>query len=266
MVSSTPAVPGVAQRDLAIVVPCFNEERRLDVDRFRGYLGDPRGADLIFVDDGSTDRTPDVLERVRRDHEARVTILRRSRNVGKGEAVRAGLLDGVQRRFGYVGFFDADLATPLEAIPDFQAVLDRHPEAVMVLGSRVRLLGREIQRRALRHYLGRVFATAVSVTLRLPVYDTQCGAKVFRVTPELQRILDEPFISRWIFDVELLARLIRSRRLHGGLPVEQSVHELPLAAWRDVGGSKLRSCDFLVAALDLQRIYLRYLRGLPPRA
>jgi dolichyl-phosphate beta-glucosyltransferase len=255
------AVVSVTHGDLAIVIPCFNEERRLDVDRFRLYLADSRGADLIFVDDGSTDGTREVIERIRQGYETRVAVLRQSPNAGKGEAVRLGLLDGVQRRFRYVGFLDADLATPLEAIPDFRVLLDEHPKLTMVLGARVRLLGREIQRRAARHYLGRVFATAVSAMLSLPVYDTQCGAKLFRVTPELQDLLHEPFISRWIFDVELLARLIRSRRRNGGPPAEQCVYELPLVRWTDVRGSKLRYSDFVIAMLDLVRIYLRYMRG-----
>src|ERR1041384_6274866 len=66
-----------------------------------------------------------------------------------------------------------------------------------------------------RHYLGRIFATAVSLALHSPVYDTQCGAKLFRPGAPLRDALSAPFRSRWIFDVELLARL--DRRIPGGL-------------------------------------------------
>jgi hypothetical protein len=87
--------------------------------------------------------------------------------------------------------------------------------------------------------------------LNLPIYDTQCGAKLFRATPELEGILAEPFQLRWIFDVEIIARLIRSRRITGGEPVERSIYEVPLRQWVDVRGSKVRlSCETLGARLS----------------
>jgi dolichyl-phosphate beta-glucosyltransferase len=133
----------------------------------------------------------------------------------------------------------------------------------MVLGSRVRLLGRRIERRAARHYLGRLFATVVSWMLGLPVYDTQCGAKLFRVSPEMRGVFERPFLSRWIFDVEILARWgqsVRARNAGWG------ILEIPLREWRDVPGSKLRIKDFFRAALglvEIQRAYSRPRRSTP---
>ncbi|MDQ1419024.1 MAG: hypothetical protein QOJ52_986, partial [Acidimicrobiaceae bacterium] len=77
-----------------------------------------------------------------------------------------------------------------------------------MLGSRIARLGSTIERTARRHLLGRVFATAASVALGCQVYDTQCGAKVFRVTPALTVALQRPFRSAWAFDVELQSRLL----------------------------------------------------------
>jgi hypothetical protein len=123
----------------------------------------------------------------------------------------------------------------------------------------VRLLGRHIERSALRHYLGRVFATGASLTLGLPVYDTQCGAKLLRAGELARRLVAEPFLTRWVFDVELLARLSRLVR-DEPVPIEQRVHEVPLLRWTDVPGSKVRPWDFMRSGLELARIWGAYRR------
>jgi hypothetical protein len=97
--------------------------------------------------------------------------------------------------------------------------------------------------------------------LRLPIYDTQCGAKLFRATPELMGRLQDPFLSRWVFDVEILARQIAAARVAGLGPeaVEGQIVEFPLRRWDDVAGSKVHATDFLKAFLDVVRIWRRYL-------
>jgi hypothetical protein len=98
----------------------------------------------------------------------------------------------------------------------------------------------------------------VSITLKLPIYDTQCGAKLFRVTPDLSQILADPFRSRWIFDVEIIARQIQVAN-GDRMAVEQSIFELPLMKWKDVAGSKLRPLDFFKAIFDVLMIWRVYL-------
>ena len=242
-----------------IVVPCYNEAARLRVSDFAAYASASPDIALLFVDDGSRDATWDVLQELERQAGPSVHLLRKSPNGGKAEAVRDGMNYALDRLAPeVVGFWDADLATPLDAIQDLRCILLRQPEIEMVFGSRVRLLGRRIERRPARHYLGRLFATVVSNVLRLPIYDTQCGAKLFRATPELRQVLHDPFVSRWVFDVEMIARFLR---LAGGdsRRVAPRIYEFPLHVWEDVAGSKVRPADFLKAFRDVVRIRRRYL-------
>jgi len=243
---------------VCIVVPCYNEALRLKAQVFRDYLAGHAGIRFLFVDDGSADRTPAVLEELCVGYEDRAEFLVLKPNGGKAEAVRRGILHAVKTHdLDAVGYWDADLATPLTAISGFNDVLSRYPHKEMVFGSRVKLLGRAVKRKALRHYLGRVFATAASVTLHLPIYDTQCGAKLFRVNEHLKKVFAERFLSKWVFDVEIVARYSELNN-HSAEKMESCVYEYALKEWSDVAGSKVRPRDFFTALLDLIRIKLRY--------
>ena len=235
-----------------LVVPCFNEAARLDPSGLALLLDDP-GVDLLLVDDGSTDATRTLLEDFARTRPERIHVLALSRNSGKAEAVRRGLVTSLEAdRSALVGYLDADLSTPPSEMHRLIAIM-RDSSADALLGARVALLGREIARQPARHYLGRVFATLASLALRIPVYDTQCGAKLFRVTPMLVEALRDPFLSRWAFDVELLGRLLIGSR--SSPPVARAnVWEEPLRAWRDVEGSKLSPRQMSGALFDLARI------------
>jgi glycosyltransferase involved in cell wall biosynthesis len=213
--------------------------------------------EFLFVNDGSTDDTVAVLEQLRCASPDTIRILDQPRNRGKAEAVRVGMLEALGTGADFVGFWDADLATPLTALPRFLQTLEDRPEVDVVLGSRVKLLGRTIERYAWRHYLGRVFATAVSQLLRLAVYDTQCGAKLFRATAELGTVLAEPFRTSWLFDVEMLARMIAASST-GTAGVATRLYELPLDEWRDIAGSKLTGAAYARAATSVFALYRDY--------
>ena len=242
-----------------IVVPCYNESARLNTDIFAEFLRQGHKIRFLFVNDGSKDDTARVIQRFSAGREEYVELLDKQKNAGKAEAVREGMLTALrEHKAEYVGFWDADLATPLDAIPDLLRELAHNSALQMIFGARVRLLGRDVHRKAIRHYLGRLFATVVSVMLRLPIYDTQCGAKIFRATPQFEAILTEPFISRWVFDVEIIARVLRANGFNVK-EVEHQIYEFPLKKWEDVAGSKVHGGDFLKASVDIIRIYRKYL-------
>ena len=244
---------------LTVVVPCYNEEQRLPVDELRRFSLPGVRVDFLFVNDGSRDGTLRLLESLRAEDPERFAILDLERNSGKAEAVRRGILAAVdsvgKRGPDFVGFWDADLATPLTEIPGFIDVFRARPEIEMVFAARVRLLGRSISRNPGRHYFGRVGATLISSSLGLAVYDTQCGAKLFRTSDEIRSLFDRPFISRWIFDVEIIARLVQQR---GRDAAARAIYELPIQTWHDVKGSKVRSTDFFRALNDLRKIRRAY--------
>ena len=243
----------------AIVIPCFNEEKRLDRAAFERFAAEVPEVSFVFVDDGSVDDTRRILEELAARLSDRASVVVLERNSGKAEAVRRGVIQALEQQPTYVGFWDADLATPLDVIRKFSGLLDSHPELQMIMGARVQLLGRRIERSALRHYAGRVAATTISRVLGLRVYDTQCGAKLFR--SEVARdLFSEPFRTRWIFDAEIIARLIARLGAHSHPAARDVIYEYPLHAWTDVRGSKVGPRDYLRAAVDLLRIYNQYVR------
>lgn len=242
---------------LRLVIPCYNEELRLPVEQIRSFAREQKDIRLLLVNDGSTDDTRRVLRELASAVPDRIAVLNLERNVGKGEAVRAGMRKVLEEGGAELtGFWDGDLATPLDQIPRFIEYFER-PAVEMVIGSRVKLLGRDIRRRAIRHYLGRVAATAISVSLGIAVYDTQCGAKMFRISPTLESMVAEPFVSRWLFDVELLVRLDAALR-GTDRDLSDAVVELPLMKWVDIAGSKVKGADFARAGRDLVRIARHY--------
>ncbi|MFH2005433.1 MAG: glycosyltransferase [bacterium] len=240
-----------------VVVPCYNEEHRLRAAPFLRLASQP-GIDLVFVDDGSTDRTAELLAELCRQSDGAARSLRLARNAGKGEAVRYGLNLALERGAPLVAFLDADLATPVEELLRLREVLVTR-NADVVLAARVKMLGTHIERRPSRHYLGRVFATAASLSLDMPIYDTQCGAKVFRSTAALRAALARPFLSRWVFDVELLGRLLHGTE--GAPPLPRSeILEVPLKTWTHVSGSKVGLRSMAQAAVDLIRFNVDHYR------
>ena len=241
--------------EVCLVIPCYNEAQRLPGEAIAAFVGDHRDCSVCFVNDGSTDQTRQSLDALRVRAPENMLVLDLERNGGKAEAVRRGVLHvAATGRFGVIGYWDADLSTPLGQLQAMRDTLDQAPECVLAMGSRLKRMGSSIHRSGRRHALGRVFATAASLLLNLPVYDSQCGAKVFRASVA-EVLFKEPFSTTWLFDVELLARL---RNHLGASEVLRAIVEVPLTEWCEVGGSKLGLAAMTSVPLDLLKIQRRY--------
>ena len=234
-----------------LVIPCYNEENRLKSDALLAFLSQAPDFELLLVDDGSQDGTWDVIQKLTLLN-PRAKGLRLPKNQGKAEAVRAGVNQALKNPdLQFVGYFDADLATPLEESHRMTKYFNEQPFYQMILGSRLKKLGNQIDRKWSRHLLGRLFATAVAQILKLPVYDTQCGAKLFRA-PIARELFKDPFVSPWFFDVEILARHLNN---NGNA---NQIFEMPLKKWVHQPGSKLKSSDYLRVPWELLKIWRHY--------
>ncbi len=239
------------KKKIILVVPCYNEEDRLDLPQFMGALEHNNDLCWLFVDDGSMDKTAEMIQAQVQLHPGRVFFHQLKKNSGKGEAVRQGLLKAIELNADLTGYFDADLATPISEIHRLLNLYEIQKRKIL-LGSRVFLLGRNIQRQRWRFWLGRCFALVATQMLKLKVYDTQCGAKLIENYPNLKLCLEMPFVSVWLFDVELIQRLKGVGHL-----TDHDFFEEPLLQWTEVGGSKVKAKAFVVALVDLIKIKMK---------
>jgi dolichyl-phosphate beta-glucosyltransferase len=245
---------------VSLVVPCYNEVKRLKAERFLQLIASGPDVTLVFVNDGSTDETGTILGNLASSGSRRISVLTLAANSGKAEAVRLGMLAAFETQPHFAGYWDADLSAPLTEVQAFIDLLALHPDVDIAIGARVKMLGHHIERSAVRHYLGRLFATAASLALRIPVYDTQCGAKLFRANDAIRSVFATPFRSPWAMDVEILSRYIAQL---GRETAVSRMREVPLQVWTAVPGTKLRPLPALRALGALWRIRRRS-RGAEP--
>jgi len=236
-----------------IIIPCYNESKRFPINDFVSYYQKNIDIHYCFVNDGSKDNTIGLLKELQKNREERILVVDLPKNVGKGEAIRNGLIKAIEwKQFEYLGFFDADLATPLTEFDNLLSACNN--EHQLIMGSRIKKMGSKIERSGMRHYLGRIFATVVGCLLKIPVYDTQCGAKIFKLSLA-QKICDTPFISRWLFDIEILKRVLL---IYGKEKTEELIIEVPLNEWEDKSKSRLKLKDFISAPFELFKIQRKY--------
>lgn len=239
--------------DLIIVVPSYNESKSLKKKKFFSFLKQNPKVGVCFVNDGSTDNTLEILKTYEAHNPQQIFVYDCKKNQGKAGATLKGInycLENLE--FLKIAYLDADLATPLKECYRISKKLKGDLE--FVFGSRIKKLGSRIERSYFRFFTGRIIATFISNILDLGVYDTQCGVKVF--TKELAKpVFKQPFISKWLFDVEIFFRIIEE---YNREEVKIKMKEIPLRKWIDKGDSKVKMSYFFKLWFDLLKINKAY--------
>ena len=236
-----------------IIIPCYNEEKRLNQEAFISFAKEHEDYHLCFVNDGSKDRTLEVLHAMRAEVPNGISIVDVKKNSGKATAVRAGArFLYSQSTISYIGFIDADLSTDFRDFKDLVKTIKRENKAV-VFGSR-NSGGGEIERNVMRNMFSKFIKQFILMILGLPIRDTQCGAKVFsrEIIPV---VYEQSFVSKWLFDVEIFLRL---KRHFGKSQTMQRIVEQPLMRWVHVDDSRLGMKDALEIPGKLAQIWLSY--------
>ena len=239
---------------VGVVIPCYNEEERLLSTEFKDFAHKNLGYHLCFVNDGSTDKTLEVLEKLKKGSESNISIYNCEQNGGKAEAVRQGMLHlAKDEQLDYIGFLDADLSTDFRDFDDLVETLDQSNFKI-VSGSRMSRMGADITKESARKIISMTINLIIRTILRMPFNDTQCGAKVMdrSVVPLL---FDKPFITKWLFDVEMF---IRMRKHYGKTEAKKLICEQPLKRWIHADGSKLSMKDSVKIVGQLAKIAFVY--------
>ncbi|MGB6269441.1 MAG: glycosyltransferase [Olleya sp.] len=234
-----------------IIIPCYNEAKRLDFAAFKAFQNTNTNFDLCFVNDGSTDDTSTILKALKESN-SNIKVIDYKLNKGKAEAIRFAVLK--LAKYDYIGYLDADLSTPLSEISRLLGIT-KTEKLEFVLGSRIKIVGSSIKRKTYRHFFGRIVATWIdSGILKLDIYDTQCGAKIIK-NDLAQLLFKDAFKTKWLFDVELLARLKKEK---DSSFCKTQVKEIALLKWHDDGDTRITFFEFLKTPFDLLKIYWQY--------
>ncbi len=235
---------------LSIVIPAYNEERRLPatLDVIFNWLdSSPYGdAEVLVVDDGSTDSTAALVES-RSAQEPRLVLVQNPGNRGKGFAIRHGMLEA---KGDWILFSDADLSAPIDEFPKLLAAA-QEKNAGIAIGSRAldrSLIG--VHQSQWREMSGIAFNLIMRLITGLPFADTQCGFKLFR-RDAARRVFPLQRLDGFSFDVE---------DLFVAHTLEIATVEVPVH-WNNVEGTKVGMMQGVASFLDLLRIRWNWLQG-----
>lgn len=233
-----------------VLIPFFNERNRFDFEILNYEF--PEDLRVALLDDGSTDGlSAEIIEIVTRFGIDNIRVNRFDVNKGKSEVLRQGFLkafNDTEINYQYIAFIDADFSTELPELIRLISIANEK-DLDLVAGSRMKIVGRDIKTNYLRYLFGRFFAILIELLFNLGMYDTQCGAKVFKNSVYLQKAMEKPFINSWLFDIEIMLRLKENFKV--------KIWEEPLNKWHHKRHSKIRILSLFSIFFGLIRLKLR---------
>jgi len=253
--SAAPAKTQKLQKNIVgIVIPCYNEENRLKSAKFTQFVEDKLGYHLCFVNDGSTDKTLDVLNEISKGREGYISVYDCAQNGGKAEAVRQGILHlAKDPQIDYFGYLDADLSTNFSDFEDLVQTIS-NSDFQIIGGSRMARMGADITKEGSRAIISKTVNLIIRRILGMSFNDTQCGAKV--MTREIaENMFNDKFLTSWLFDVEIFLRM---KKFYGVDSVQDLICEQPLKRWIHEDGSHLSMKDSIKIVGQLLQIRLKY--------
>ncbi|MFL2587900.1 MAG: glycosyltransferase [Flavobacteriaceae bacterium TMED121] len=241
------------KKTLAIIIPCYNEANRLPIENYKSFFNKTHDVSIFFINDGSIDETGNLIQEICIEFSEQVNLISLEKNKGKGNAVLEGFHFVLNNHdFKKIAFLDADLSTSLEECCRLANYVEG--KISLVFGSRILKLDNNIKRKWYRFFFGRIVATAISKSLKLSLYDSQCGCKIFD-TPLAKKIFGDPFLSKWLFDVEIFFRAIK---IYGRENIKEHINEVPLNEWVDTPDSRVSPWYFFRLWWDLHKISNKY--------
>lgn len=242
---------------VGVVIPCYNEEKRLKTKAFTEFVKNNLGYHLCFVNDGSKDDTLKVLKGLAKGREDYISVYNCEKNGGKAEAVRQGTLHMIKDpQLDYIGYLDADLSTNFHDFDDLVQTIS-NSKFQIVGGSRIDRMGANITKAGSRAIISKTINLIIRKILGMTFQDTQCGAKV--MTREVaEQLFQKKFLTSWLFDVEIFLRM---KKYYGADKAQELICEQPLKRWVHEDGSNLSFKDSIKIIGQLAQISFVYNRS-----
>ena len=242
------------KKKCCIVVPFFNESARIKADEFLTFVEMNDNFHLLFVDDGSTDGTKEIIEKMSAQSKS-ITFLSFAKNRGKAVAVRSGIMEAVTRNdYQYVAFLDADLAITLTEFKRLSLLTISNPDCDFSFFSKQKEHTLNYPQSFLRHQLSLFFNRLVRYSLKLDVKDTQCGCKIMK-KEFAEFAFKTPFTGTWLFDLEIFKRIMLEK---GVEYYEKHTLEVPLKHLQRNGKSKIKLKSLLKLPFEFIAIHFNY--------